>query len=165
VFFVDLSLHLGVAEGVPYVVLVMVRWWYPQKACGPGSGRHRHRTNFCGLRAVTPGRGGSVSLCAEETNEESLRITVADSGLGIPEDMQSQVLEPFQRLGQEKSDLEGTGIGLTPTKRMVEDMGGRIGFRSAMGRGSEFWLDFPIIGEHQVVDCFPGGSTECPTAH
>ncbi|MBT3396188.1 MAG: HAMP domain-containing histidine kinase [Alphaproteobacteria bacterium] len=102
--------------------------------------------------------GGSVSLSTLETQDLSLRITVKDSGQGIPEDLQSQVFEPFQRLGQENSDFEGTGMGLTLTKRMVEDMGGRIGFHSAMGKGSEFWLDFPIISDPQVSGNLSGGA-------
>ena len=86
---------------------------------------------------------GSVDLSCEE-KENYLRITVSDTGYGIAAEQENFLFEPFCRLGAETSTIEGTGIGLTITKRLVELMDGRIGFESERGKGSKFWVDFPL---------------------
>jgi CheY-like chemotaxis protein len=73
-----------------------------------------------------------------------LRISVIDTGMGIPEDKQDKLFQPFQRAGQETGPIEGTGIGLVITRRLAELMGGTVGFRSAPGKGSEFWVELPV---------------------
>ncbi len=70
------------------------------------------------------------------------RITITDTGNGIPQDRQHELFKPFNRLGAETSDIEGTGIGLSITKQLVRLMGGAIGFTSTPGVGSEFYIDF-----------------------
>jgi CheY-like chemotaxis protein len=77
---------------------------------------------------------------------------VTDDGIGIPPDKQDKVFEPFQRAGQETGPIEGTGIGLTITKRLAEMMKGRVGFKSAVDRGSEFWVEIPV---HQRMAAEP----------
>ncbi|HET9620812.1 MAG TPA: response regulator, partial [Kofleriaceae bacterium] len=59
-------------------------------------------------------------------------------------DKRERLFEPFQRAGQESGPIQGTGIGLTISKRLVELMHGTIGFTSEVGRGSQFWLALPI---------------------
>ena len=87
--------------------------------------------------------GGSVRLDASALDERMLRITVRDTGVGIAPKHMSQVFEPFNRLGSEFGPIEGTGIGLSICRRIVELMGGRIGVVSSPGEGSEFWIDLP----------------------
>jgi signal transduction histidine kinase len=72
-----------------------------------------------------------------------LRVTVSDSGIGIDTDKQAQLFEPFNRLGKETGEIEGTGIGLTITRQLVEAMNGRVGFESEPGKGSQFWVELP----------------------
>ncbi|HVK87456.1 MAG TPA: PAS domain S-box protein [Kofleriaceae bacterium] len=74
-----------------------------------------------------------------------LRITVVDDGIGIPESKRDKIFEPFQRAGQEAGPIEGTGIGLTISKRLAELMHGAVGFTSSEGQGSSFWIDIPIV--------------------
>jgi CheY-like chemotaxis protein len=70
-----------------------------------------------------------------------IRISVQDTGMGIPADRQGRLFQPFQRAGQENGPIEGTGIGLVITKRLAQMMHGDVGFRSVAGEGSTFWVD------------------------
>jgi signal transduction histidine kinase len=88
--------------------------------------------------------GGRVAISAERTSENKVRVTVADTGPGIPREKQAQIFEPFNRLGLEGSTTDGAGIGLTISKQLVEQMEGRIGFESEIGRGSRFWIELPV---------------------
>lgn len=72
---------------------------------------------------------------------ERIRIVVKDSGAGLSPEMLEQLFQPFNRLDQRGSAIEGTGIGLVVTKRLVELMGGTIGVKSTVGMGSTFWFD------------------------
>ncbi len=73
-----------------------------------------------------------------------LRIEIADTGIGIPEDLQRRVFEPFDRLRRHTKDIPGSGIGLSITRRLIEAMGGQIGFKSTADKGSTFWAEFPV---------------------
>lgn len=86
--------------------------------------------------------GGEVSLVPERREDGKIRINVRDTGDGISENQLSGLFEPFNRLGRESSAIEGTGIGLTITKRLVEAMKGEIGVDSVPGEGSTFWVEF-----------------------
>jgi len=94
---------------------------------------------------------GRVRVGAELVRPELVRIVVSDTGIGIPRERQHQVFEPFQRLGQEAGEIEGTGIGLALTRRLARLMDGEVGFRSEPGVGSEFWVELPASREERAV--------------
>jgi PAS domain S-box-containing protein len=89
--------------------------------------------------------GGKIALKATPCDAGILQIAVSDSGLGIPPSRIKELFQPFSRLDAEYSDIEGTGIGLTIAKRLVELMGGSIGVNSIEGKGSTFWLKLPYV--------------------
>jgi signal transduction histidine kinase len=90
--------------------------------------------------------GGNVQVVVEAVAQQQLlRISVVDTGQGIPAERIAELFQPFNRLGAEASEVEGTGIGLTITRRLVEMMGGVIGVDSALGIGSRFWIELPNV--------------------
>ncbi|QKE39710.2 PAS domain S-box protein [Ferrovum myxofaciens] len=83
---------------------------------------------------------GTVIVDCAATPERT-RISIRDTGAGLPLEKLTQLFQPFNRLGQENSAEEGTGIGLVMSKRLVELMGGVIGVESTVGMGSVFWFE------------------------
>jgi signal transduction histidine kinase/CheY-like chemotaxis protein len=73
----------------------------------------------------------------------SLRLTVRDTGPGIPADQLDRLFVPFERLDAAESGIEGAGLGLAIVKRLVEAMDGAVGVESIVGEGSAFWLELP----------------------
>ena len=92
-------------------------------------------------------KGGSVSLNAEILVDK-IRISIQDTGVGIPPVKLKKLFERFER-GDDTYSREqvGTGIGLNLTRHLVELNGGRIGVESEMGKGSEFWILMPITNK------------------
>ncbi len=133
--------------------------------------------------------GGSVTLhCerstpAENTLDENkrhensaddagefLRFVVSDTGPGIAADQLGKLFEPFERLGREGGTIEGTGLGLSVCKRLVEAMQGHIGVQSVEGQGSRFWVELPLLpdsqeqGSERVLDGAQQGSEDIAAA-
>ncbi len=80
-----------------------------------------------------------VQMEAQDGPDRILRLTVADSGIGIPEEKRELIFAPFSQADTSTTrKYGGTGLGLTISKRLVEMMGGRIWVESEMGRGSQF---------------------------
>ncbi len=91
--------------------------------------------------------GGEVELKIQTEGSDRLRVLVSDTGNGIPAERLSELFEPFNRLDAEGTEVEGTGIGLTITRRIMELMGGSIEAESEVGVGSTFWLELPLEDE------------------
>jgi PAS domain S-box-containing protein len=84
--------------------------------------------------------GGSVTLSFEEADAR-VRINVTDTGAGIAAEKLRLLFQPFERLGAETTGIEGTGLGLTLARGLAEAMGGSVGVRTEVDRGSTFWVE------------------------
>ena len=94
---------------------------------------------------------GIVTVDSTINNADSIRINVRDTGNGLDPEQLAKLFQPFNRLGQEASTEQGTGIGLVVSKRLVEWMGGVIGVESTVGVGSVFWIELNLTTESQVA--------------
>jgi len=94
--------------------------------------------------------GGRVSVHASRDGPDRARIEVQDTGIGIDEPSLERVFAAFDRLGAEATEVEGTGLGLTLTKRLIEAMDGTVGVQSEVGRGTTFWLDLEVVAAPDV---------------
>jgi signal transduction histidine kinase/CheY-like chemotaxis protein len=89
------------------------------------------------------GEGGSVAVRAVRDGSE-IRITVTDTGIGVPEADRERIFESFQQGGRGSSREEGTGLGLTLSRRIVELLGGRMWLETEVDRGSTFGFSIPV---------------------
>jgi len=99
--------------------------------------------------------GGTVVVDFIERAPGRMRICVKDTGEGLSADKLAQLFEPFNRLGKETGVDEGTGIGLTVSKRLVELMNGAIGVESTVGTGSVFWIELNLTAKPQSAAAAP----------
>jgi len=98
--------------------------------------------------------GGLVKIeCSSQmgvgNGDYIIRISVTDTGKGIAPEEIHKLFNPFQRIGAEISEIEGTGLGLAVAKKLIEAIGGKIGVESESGKGSTFWVELPQ-GEGQI---------------
>ncbi|RYX86849.1 PAS domain S-box protein [bacterium] len=123
---------------------------HPFESCGCHvvADRQRLKQVFLNLfsNAIKYNRqGGSVTVECEKIPGQLFHITITDTGLGIlPQDLQ-KLFTPFERLDAIHSTIEGTGLGLALSKRLIEAMGGEMGVKSKVGEGTTLWIDLPLV--------------------
>jgi signal transduction histidine kinase/ActR/RegA family two-component response regulator len=96
--------------------------------------------------------GGEVEISSAPTGSGRIRTQISDTGIGIRADQLPKLFEPFERLGAEHTEIEGTGLGLSLSKALVEAMGGTIDAESEPGVGTTFSIE---LAEAQRPDVGP----------
>jgi signal transduction histidine kinase/ActR/RegA family two-component response regulator len=102
--------------------------------------------------------GGTVTINTAVTTNRMLRINISDTGPGISKQEYDKIFVPFESISQKSEKPEGSGIGLTISKQIVESMNGSIGLESEIGKGSTFWVSLPITDtseQHELTDSRP----------
>ncbi|MDH5424994.1 MAG: PAS domain-containing sensor histidine kinase [Gammaproteobacteria bacterium] len=94
---------------------------------------------------------GTVTISCTVLEEKFISINIEDTGSGLTEKEQLRLFKPFERIGKYKG-IDGTGIGLMITKRVVEMMGGEVGVESTVGKGSVFWLKVALSSDANVLN-------------
>ncbi len=108
---------------------------------------------------------GMVVVDCVAVTPDTVRISVKDTGAGLPAEKLAQLFQPFNRLGEEAGVEEGTGIGLVVAKRLVELMGGTIGADSTVGAGTVFWVELTPCAAPQLVDANAQSAVFSPASH
>jgi signal transduction histidine kinase/CheY-like chemotaxis protein len=88
---------------------------------------------------------GSVEIRSAIRVQENglgfVRVSVSDTGPGISDEDLARIFTPFERIGADKTAVEGTGLGLSVVKKLMEAMGGSVGVESTLNEGSTFWIE------------------------
>jgi PAS domain S-box-containing protein len=95
--------------------------------------------------------GGQIIVDCHALDGNRLRLSVADTGIGIAREKLPSLFQPFERLDAEFSAIEGSGIGLALSKQLADLMGAELGVESIPARGSTFWLDLPLAPPNSLV--------------
>jgi len=98
---------------------------------------------------------GSVQVTCRCVDNDRLRVLVRDNGKGIASKDHERIFKPFSRVVSDGAATEGAGIGLVITRRLIEEMGGTVGFESEEGKGATFWLELPIADDKLKSSVLP----------
>ncbi len=98
--------------------------------------------NLCSNAIKYNSENGMLTISCNEVSENKIRFNVSDTGKGVPEELFPNLFEPFDRLDKASSNIQGTGIGLTICKQLVEQMGGAISVFTNPDKGLTFWVEF-----------------------
>jgi PAS domain S-box-containing protein len=93
--------------------------------------------------------GGEVRVSCENQPDGHVRVNVADTGYGLSAEDIAKIFIPFERLRASQTDIVGTGLGLTLSRRLMEAMNGTLGVESVVGQGSTFYVDLPLAPAQQ----------------
>jgi PAS domain S-box-containing protein len=96
------------------------------------------------VKFVSPGTAPRVEISAESFPDASVRVWFKDNGIGIAPENHDRIFRLFERV-YPAAEYEGTGIGLTIVRKAIDRMGARIGFESASGTGSKFWMQLTKV--------------------
>jgi PAS domain S-box-containing protein len=99
--------------------------------------------------------GGEIRISTTHSGSPSARIEVADTGIGISAGNVTRAFAAFERLGAEMTEIEGTGLGLALSQRLIEAMGGEIGLESEVGRGTTVWIELPVVTAPEAQPAAP----------
>lgn len=116
-------------------------------------------TNLLGNAIKFNKEGGRIDVKARyKKGDDSVTISVSDTGIGIPKDQLSRVFDRFYQVdGSASRKYGGTGLGLAITKSIVEAHGGRIWVESEVGKGSTFYFTLPIKRKKKFIVTLPLG--------
>jgi PAS domain S-box-containing protein len=95
---------------------------------------------------------GRVTVGFDQLHPDKCRVTVTDTGAGIPPSKLALLFQPFERLGAEQTAVEGTGLGLALARALIEAMGGTLGVESVVDRGSTFWVELAVTEQIRISD-------------
>ncbi len=111
--------------------------------------------------------GGRVVVHSQRLDGQRLALRVLDTGLGLSEAQMAELFQPFNRLGREQGDTEGTGIGLVISRRLAELMGGSLHAEQTGGQGATFVLTLPVASQAVPEDGLApaGDSLAAPYRH
>jgi signal transduction histidine kinase len=121
------------------------------EALASGDQLYRSVFNLVDNAIKYSGEGSSVEIRYGQTDDRQAKITVADTGIGIPIEAQDRIFDRFYRVEKSRSRREGgVGLGLAIVRELVESMGGRVGLVSAPGEGSAFTIALPLAQAGEV---------------
>jgi PAS domain S-box-containing protein len=149
----DVDLDLVMAECLSLVMPLAEKHGIELVDQATGSGLHvcadHTRLKQAVLNLVSNGikynrKNGSVAIEAKRV-DDWCEIAVVDTGVGLSAEQIDRIFEPFSRVSAHRDEIEGTGIGLTITRKLVALMGGAIGVESQPGNGSRFWVRIPLF--------------------
>ena len=95
---------------------------------------------------------GEVKVSIDIIDDGKVKVNCTDTGYGLSEQQQLNLFMPFERLGAENSSIEGSGIGLVISHKLIALMGGKIGIDSETGKGSTFWITLPLVKTNSLAE-------------